>query len=61
MKLGNYSYYVREHDDGTRDLKKVPNKFAIQCIKHYVREPITELDRKFVDEGFIATYDKSLF
>jgi hypothetical protein len=57
VQLGNISHYVREFTDNTADFKECPKKFMPQCIKFYEGKEITETDRKFVDEGCVATYD----
>jgi hypothetical protein len=60
-KIGGLNCYVKIHDDGKKELKAVESKFAVQCIKFLKGEKIVENDRKFMDNGMIATYDKSLF
>ena len=71
IQLGKFPYFAKEHfdqslvEDGLgyhTEFKNVPKKFILQCIKYYEVNPITELDKKFVDEnGYIATYDEPLF
>jgi hypothetical protein len=57
VKICNKPFYMKELIDGKLDLKQTPKKFACQVVKKYFNKEIIELDRKFVDEGYIATYD----
>lgn len=61
VKVGNRPYFVKEHSNGKLELKSVPRKFALQTIKKYLKKEITPSDLKFIDEGMIATYDKSIY
>lgn len=58
-RIGGLNYYIKLHDDGKKELKAIKNKFVVQCIKFLRGEKIEENDRKFVDTGMIATYDRS--
>ena len=56
------SYYIKEHLDNNKvEFKQIPRKFLMQCIKKYENKEIIDIDRKFLDEGYVATYDSSIF
>lgn len=61
VNLSDKPYFVKEYPDGTIEFKKCPGKFIMQCIRFFQKEPCQELDLKFVDEGYVATYDRSIF
>lgn len=61
-QISNYSYFAKIFEDGKMEFKNIPKKFIPQCIKYYLNEEITEIDRSFCDEsGLIAVYKKSIF
>lgn len=61
VQIGGKPFYMKELVGGKLDLKQVPKKFACQAVKKYFNKEIVEMDMKFVDEGYIATYDKCVF
>lgn len=66
IKLGSKQYFVKKYIDSNggicRDeFKCCPDKFIMQCIKYHQNKHITDVDLKFIDEGYVATYMKSIF
>ncbi|AYV78085.1 MAG: hypothetical protein Edafosvirus5_3 [Edafosvirus sp.] len=57
VQLGNKPYFVKEHFEGNCELKKIPKKIIMQCIKYYEKEKCSEIDLKFIDDDMIATYE----
>ena len=66
IKLGSKQYFVKKYIDSVGSIcrdefKCCPDKFIMQCIKYHQNKHITDIDLKFIDEGYIATYMKSIF
>ncbi len=64
QKLGTEPYFVKEFsqiEGKSVEFKCCPKKFIMQCIKFYEGNPIINIDLKFLDEGYVATYDNSIF
>lgn len=59
----NYEYFVKEYTNplGKIEFKNIPQNYLPQAIRHYRKETVTELDRKFIVDGLIATFDEQLF
>lgn len=53
--------FIKETTKGEKTLKHVPMNFYAQVFKHFNKQPITEMDRVFIFEGEIATFNQSLF
>lgn len=59
----NYEYFVKEYTNsaGKIEFKNIPQNYLPQAIRHYRKEVVTELDRKFIVDGLMATFDEELF
>jgi hypothetical protein len=60
-KISQKPFYIKKHDLGKIEFKCCPKKFIMQCIKFYEKKEIISLDLKFMDENYVATYDKPIF
>lgn len=58
-----YEYFVKEYTNpaGKIEFKNIPQNYLPQAIRHYRKEAVTELDRKFIVDGLMATFDEELF
>lgn len=57
-----YEYYVKEYvNSEKRDFKNIPSQHLAQAVRFYLNQPIQILDRKFLVDGLVATYDEPLF
>lgn len=57
-----FEYYVKEYvGSEKRDFKNIPSQHLAQAVRFYLNQPIQELDRKFLVDGYVATYDEPLF
>jgi hypothetical protein len=65
IKLSDKGYFIKDYvmdsSDKKKEFKCCPKKFIIQCIKFAEKKPIELNDLKFMDEGMIATYERSVF
>jgi hypothetical protein len=65
-QLKPYEYFVKEisksNDPKSHkiQLKQIPKHFIIQVIKHYTKKPIESMDKKFMFENFICSFDSEL-
>lgn len=59
----NLDFFVKEYANpaGLIEFKNIPQSYLAQCIKKYQNQPITEMDRKFVTDGLVATFDQDIF
>jgi hypothetical protein len=66
VQLKPYDYFVKEivktSDPKSYPVqfKQIPKHFVIQAIKHYTKKPIELLDKKFMFENFICSFDSGL-
>lgn len=62
-QLGVKQFFVKEYinDMKTIEFKCCPSKFIMQCIRFWQKEKCTLFDLKFIDEGELASYEKSIF
>jgi hypothetical protein len=67
-QIDNHDFYVKSiidpynyYEIKTYEFKKVPNTFIIQAVKYWFNETITHKDLKFIYQGILATFDKSIF
>lgn len=61
IQMKDFLFFAKEKDNNKVEFKSIPKKFLMQCVKYYEKREITELDRKFTDEGITATYDSDIF
>lgn len=60
--VGDKSFFVKESRlDDSIEFKGIQSYFFMQVYKKYLNKDITEHDMKFYFEGFMATFDKSVF
>ena len=65
-KLSPYDYWIKEitYSNETEikpiQFKQVPKHFICQIIKHFTNEKVNELDKKFMFENFVCTFDNEL-
>jgi hypothetical protein len=59
----DHDYFVKEYTNpvGKIEFKNIPQNYLPQAIRHYQNEAVTELDRKFIVDGLVATFDEELF
>lgn len=54
-------FYVKKFSNNNIKFCNIPRNFLLQAIKYYNKQEITELDKKFLENDLIATYDNSIF
>lgn len=65
-QLKPYDYFIKEitksNDPKSNKVqfKQIPKHFVLQAIKHYTKKPINTLDKKFMFENFICSFDNNL-
>lgn len=65
-QLKPYDYFIKEisksNDPKSNkvQIKQIPKHFVLQAIKHYCKKPIDPLDKKFMFENFICSFDNYL-
>lgn len=65
-QLKPYDYFIKEIDKSNDpkshkiQFKNIPKHFVLQVIKYYTKKPIDPLDKKFMFENFICSFDNEL-
>ena len=65
-KINPYDYWIKkiscsnEIESKLIQFKQVPKHFICQIIKHLTGEKVNELDKKFMFENFVCTFDNEL-
>jgi hypothetical protein len=59
----DYEYFVKVYTNpaGKIEFKNIPQNYLPQAVRLWQKEAVTELDRKFIIEGLMATFDEELF
>lgn len=52
--------YIEEYVDKTK-IRCCSRKYLMQVVKHHQKKEIISLDRKFIDNGMVATFDENIF
>jgi hypothetical protein len=60
IQLKPYSYFVKEIHTGKVQFKSIQKNFVLQCIKYYQGKQLELFDKKFMQDGFEATFDDEL-
>lgn len=60
--VGDKKFFVKHSDlDGSVEFKGIQSYFFMQVFKKYTNQEITDMDKKFYHDGFLATFDKTVF
>lgn len=59
----DYEYFVKVYQNpkGKIEFKNIPQNYLPQAVRLFQKEEVTELDRKFIIDGLVATFDQGLF
>jgi hypothetical protein len=59
--VGDKKFFVKEGVDGSVEFKSIQSYFFMQVFKKYTEQEITDMDKKFYHDGFLSTFDKTVF
>lgn len=60
-QIGDFDFFVKVREEKAPSFHNIPNTYYMQAVKHYFNQPITDDDLKFIYEGHVAKFEKSLF
>lgn len=58
----DHAFFAKEYlnPKGQVDFKNVPAQYLAQVVRYYLNQPIQEMDRKFILDNQVATFDNNL-
>jgi hypothetical protein len=59
--VGDKKFFIKEGTNGKVEFKGIQSYFFMQVYKKYNEQEITDMDKKFYHDGFLATFDKTVF
>ena len=59
--IGDKKFFVKEGTNGSVEFKGIQSYFFMQVFKKYTEQEITDMDKAFYHDGFLATFNKTVF
>jgi len=59
--IGDKPFFYKLFPNEKVEFKAIPTHFFAQAYKKFIKQQITEYDKKFFFEGMLATFDKDIF
>lgn len=60
-QIGDFDFFVKVREERAPSFHNIPTTYYMQSVKYYFGQPITDDDLKFIYEGHVAKFEKSLF
>lgn len=60
-QIGDFDFFVKVREEKAPSFHNIPTTYYMQAVKYYFGQPITDDDLKFIYEGHVAKFEKSLF